>query len=477
MKIILTEKQIKHLLNEQINEQTNAETITPVNKIPQQRVGISKQTPVYSGSTVQLIMGSDNKFYMIDVNNKSKMWSIPYNKISQVFNPSTIGLVNSALKSRKINTYIPSVKLISPQEVEYSGSTVQLHISTNGKFYLVDKNNVKNLWPITNDKIIQIFDKNTISSANSELKKRGLKTLPSVIPNTESITKTDFYSLKGSKIKPFKLISSQVATYSGSTVQLNIGRDKNLYLVDINDPYNVWNIPNKKISEVFKNPEAIALINSELKNLGIEQSVITPAPDSKQNNTKEQQWLGTWKKFLVKYYGFKGDDTTIGKKVYEFIANNKYLYNKNKNLNKLNLLNGGVFGPVHESFMPPYYTTNETFPIYFYQKSNVIKNIQIKLGVKQTGYFLTLTENAIIKRLNFKKTQGYNVTYNRKTGVTKEIYDVIMSQDTTAPAINTPDYSQGLNPAINTPDYSQGLNPAINAQDYSQGLNTSGSQT
>jgi hypothetical protein len=80
--------------------------------------------------------------------------------------------------------------------------------------------------------------------------------------------------------------------------------------------------------------------------------------------------------------------------------------------------------------MPPYYTTNETFPIYFYQKSNVIKNIQIKLGVKQTGYFLTLTENAIIKRLNFKKTQGYNVTYNRKTGVTKEIYDVIMSQDT-----------------------------------------------
>jgi hypothetical protein len=200
-------------------------------------------------------------------------------------------------------------------------------------------------------------------------------------------------------------------------------------------------------------------------------------PAINKTNPKEQQWLGTWKKFLVKYYGFKGDDTTIGKKVYEFIVKNKHLYNKNKNLNKLNLLNGGVFGSVHESFMPPYYTTNETFPIYFYQKSNVIKNIQIKLGVKQTGYFLTLTENAIIKRLNFKKTQGYNVTYNRKTGVTKEIYDMIMSQDTTAPAINTPDYSQGLNTAINTPDYSQGLNPAINAQDYSQGLNTSGSQT
>ena len=479
MKIILTEKQIKHLLYEQINEQTNAEIITPVNKIPQQRVGISRETPVYSGSTVQLIMGSDNKFYMIDVNNKSKMWYVPYNKISQVFNPSTIGLVNSALKSRKINTYIPSAIRISPQEVEYSGSTVQLYISTNGKFYLVDKNNVKNLWPITNDKIIQMFDKNTISLANSELKKRGLKPLP--IPsnpiNTESITKTDFYSLKGSKIKPFRQISSQVATYSGSTVQLNIGRDKNLYLVDINDPFNVWNIPSKKISEVFKTPETIALINGELKNLGIEQTVITQPPATNQNNTKEQQWLGTWKKFLVKYYGFKGDDTTIGKKVYEFIVSNKYLYNKNKNLNKLNLLNGGVFGPEHESFMPPYYTTNETFPIYFYQKSNVIKNIQKKLGVRQTGYFLTLTENAIIKRLNFKKTQGNNVTYNRKTGVTKEIYDVIMSQDSTASAINTPDYSQGLNTAINTPDYAQGINPAINTPDYAQGFNNASPQT
>jgi hypothetical protein len=279
MKIILTEKQIKHLLNEQINEQTNAEIITPVNKIPQQRVGISRETPVYSGSTVQLIMGSDNKFYMIDVNNKSKMWYVPYNKISQVFNPSTIGLVNSALKSRKINTYIPSVKLISPQEVEYSGSTVQLHISTNGKFYLVDKNNVKNLWPITNDKIIQIFDKNTISSANSELKKRGLKTLPSVIPNTESITPIDFYTLNGTEIKPFKLISSQEAAYYGSTVRLNIGKDKNLYLVDKNNSNKVWYVPYNKISEVFKNPVVIASIKSVLKNFGIEQPV-TKQPGS-----------------------------------------------------------------------------------------------------------------------------------------------------------------------------------------------------
>jgi hypothetical protein len=172
-----------------------------------------------------------------------------------------------------------------------------------------------------------------------------------------------------------------------------------------------------------------------------------------QPNPKEQQWLGIWEKFLVKYYGFTGGDTTnkttlLDKKVYEFIVKNKHLYNKNKNLNKLNLLIDGIFGSVHESFMPPYYTINDTFPIYFYQKSNVIKNIQKKLGVKQTGNFLTLTENAIIKRLNFKKTpeQGFNVTYNRKTGVTKEIYDVIMSQDTKNLNVDVKPIERNINP-------------------------------
>jgi hypothetical protein len=170
-----------------------------------------------------------------------------------------------------------------------------------------------------------------------------------------------------------------------------------------------------------------------------------------QLDPKEQQWLGIWEKFLVKYYGFTGGDTTnkttlLDKKVYEFIVKNKHLYNKNKNLNKLNLLIDGIFGPVHESFMPPYYTVNNTFPIYFYQKSNVIKNIQKKLGVKQTSIFLTLTENAIIKRLNFKKTQGYNATYNRKTGVTKEIYDVIMSQDTKNLNVDVKPIERNINP-------------------------------
>jgi hypothetical protein len=392
MKIILSEKQIKHLIKEHLlNEQTNTDSITPVSEIPQQTTALGIETAVFSGSTVQLLIGKDNKFYLVDKTNAKKVWNIPFNKISDVFkNPSVVDSANRALKKRGLAPQ--ASKMISTQVANYEGATVQLYIGRDNKFYLVDKNNIKNVKAIPYDKIIQVFNKNVLLLADSELGIRGIKQPKEWFKKTETFT--------------------------------------------------------------IKQP-----------------------PATNQNNLKEQKWLGTWKKFLVKYYGFKGDDTTIGKKVYEFIVSNKKLYNKNKNLNKLNLLNGGVFEPVHESFMPPYYTTNETFPIYFYQKSNVIKNIQKKLGVRQTGYFLTLTENAIIKRLNFKKTQGNDVTYNRKTGVTKEIYDVIMSQDTTAPAINTPDYSQGLNTAINTPDYSQGLNTAINAQDYSQGLNTSGSQT
>jgi hypothetical protein len=252
----------------------------------------------------------------------------------------------------------------------------------------------------------------------------------------------------------------------GAYVNLYIGKDNNFYSVDKSNSNNVWPTNRDSISQIYDS-NVSSLADEELRSRGINPVDNKKTPNNKttpvnktsnnktppinKTNPKEQQWLGIWEKFLVKYYGFTGGDTTnkttlLDKKVYEFIVKNKHLYNKNKNLNKLNLLIDGIFGSVHESFMPPYYTVNNTFPIYFYQKSNVIKKIQEKLGVKQTSIFLTLTENAIIKRLNFKKTQGYNVTYNRKTGVTKEIYDVIMSQDTKNLNVDVKPIERNINP-------------------------------
>ena len=278
-------------------------------------------------------------------------------------------------------------------------------------------------------------------------------------------------------IKPLKKISKYDGFYEwskgiGARVQLHIGIDNRLYSVEKENPYRVWPTSYDSISRIY-DTDVLILADKELRSRGInpvdnkktpnnkttpvnktsnnKTTPVNKTPPINKTNPKEQQWLGIWEKFLVKYYGFTGGDTTnkttlLDKKVYEFIVKNKHLYNKNKNLNKLNLLIDGIFGSVHESFMPPYYTTNETFPIYFYQKSNVIKNIQKKLGVKQTSIFLTLTENAIIKRLNFKKTQGYNATYNRKTGVTKEIYDVIMSQDTKNLNVDVKPIERNINP-------------------------------
>ena len=284
------------------------------------------------------------------------------------------------------------------------------------------------------------------------------------------------------RIKPLKKISNYDGFYywskgMGAYVNLYIGKDNKFYSVDINDPDKVWLTPHDSIENMY-NTDVLILADKELRSRGINPVDNKKTPNNKttpvnktlnnkttpvnktsnnktpainKTNPKEQQWLGIWEKFLVKYYGFTGGDTTnkttlLDKKVYEFIVKNKHLYNKNKNLNKLNLLIDGIFGSVHESFMPPYYTVNNTFPIYFYQKSNIIKNIQKKLGIKQTSIFLTLTENAIIKRLNFKKTQGYNVTYNRKTGVTKEIYDVIMSQDTKNLNVDVKPIERNINP-------------------------------
>jgi hypothetical protein len=156
-----------------------------------------------------------------------------------------------------------------------------------------------------------------------------------------------------------------------------------------------------------------------------------------KTDPKEQRWVGIWEKFLVKYVGFTGGDkdnltSDIDKAVYKFISQNNKLYTKNKNIklgNLEKLMTDGKKGPVHDSFLPPYYYNTEKLPIYFYQKSNIIKVIQKKLGVKQTGIFLNQTESAIVKRIKVKNGQGYNIKYDRRNGITQEIYDAIMSGD------------------------------------------------
>jgi len=156
-----------------------------------------------------------------------------------------------------------------------------------------------------------------------------------------------------------------------------------------------------------------------------------------KTDPKEQRWVGIWEKFLVKYVRFSGGDkdnltSDIDKAVYKFISENKKLYQKNiyiKNPNLEKLMTDGKKGKVHDSFLPPYYYNTDTFPIYFYQKSNKIMEIQKKLGVKQTGIFLNQTESAIVKKIKVKNGQGYNIKYDRNTGITQEIYDAIMLEN------------------------------------------------
>lgn len=202
-----------------------------------------------------------------------------------------------------------------------------------------------------------------------------------------------------------------------------------------------------------KTGEYPIITNNPIKPKSINQNVPKTNKPIKANpisavktDPKEQRWVGIWEKFLVKYVGYNGGDkdnltNDIDKAVYKFISQNKKLYQKNKNINLGNLeklMTDGKKGPVHYSFLPPFYYKTDTFPIYFYQKSDKIKEIQAKLGVKQTGIFLNQTESAIVK--NSKK---YNITYSRKNGITKEIYDAIMKVN------NIPSDINSLNTDIN----------------------------
>lgn len=208
--------------------------------------------------------------------------------------------------------------------------------------------------------------------------------------------------------------------------------DKNPYEKNPNAPKTTNSVKPNSI-----NPNAPKTTNP-VKTNPVKPNPVKPNPVSAvKTDPKEQRWVGIWEKFLVKYLGFTGGDkdnltSDIDKKVYDFINTNRHLYQKNTYINLPNLkklMTDGKKGPVHDSFLPPFYYNTDTFPIYFYQKSNKIMEIQKKLAVKQTGIFLNQTETAIVKRIKVKNSQGYNIKYDRNTGITQEIYNAIMSGD------------------------------------------------
>jgi hypothetical protein len=237
---------------------------------------------------------------------------------------------------------------------------------------------------------------------------------------------------------------------------------------DISEIYN--NDTEKKAQKIFNDYEQYSIVKPKTINPNAPKTTnpvkpksinpnapktnnpVKPNPVSAvKRNPEEQRWVGIWEKFLVKYVDFTGGDkdnltSDIDKAVYKFISQNNKLYTKNKNIklgNLEKLMTDGKKGPVHDSFLPPYYYNTDTFPIYFYQKSNKIKDIQKKLGVKQTGIFLNQTESAVIK--NSKK---YNIKYDRKNGITEDIYDAIMLENN-----NKIPYSNSSQTSIATKNY------------------------
>jgi hypothetical protein len=236
---------------------------------------------------------------------------------------------------------------------------------------------------------------------------------------------------------------------------IGIGPDGNTRVVKaIGDMYDISNIYDNrtktnaediKNQTIYKKTGKLPIIkNSPVKPKSINpnapktNNAVKPnAVSAVKRNPEEQRWVGIWEKFLVKYLGFTGGDkdnltSDIDNAVYKFITKNRKLYEKNANIKNANLeklMTDGKKGKVHDSFLPPFYYKTDKFPIYFYQKSDKIMEIQKKLGVKQTGIFLNQTESAIVKRIKVKNSQGYNIKYDRNTGITQEIYNAIMSGD------------------------------------------------
>ena len=264
--------------------------------------------------------------------------------------------------------------------------------------------------------------------------------------NTKQLLKSE-YSDVGSELRPMSTnylmklkrdyeLTNKLNGNDNSKLNAEKVLDKNPYEKNPNTPKTSNPVKPNPVSGVKPNPV----------------SAVKPNPVSGvKTNPEEQRWVGIWEKFLVKYVRFSGGDkdnltSDIDKAVYKFISENKKLYQKNIYINnpKLEkLMTDGKKGKVHDSFLPPFYYNTDTFPIYFYQKSNKIMEIQKKLGVKQTGIFLNQTESAVIK--NSKK---YNITYDRKNGITKDIYDAIMSENN-----NKIPYSNSSQTSIATKNY------------------------
>ena len=65
------------------------------------------------------------------------------------------------------------------------------------------------------------------------------------------------------------------------------------------------------------------------------------------------------------------------------------------------------------------FTPNEKFPLLFGQKGLAIRNLQSLIGLKKpTGNFYTITEKTLSDKM-----KSLGLTYNRKVGVTQDIYD------------------------------------------------------
>ena len=84
------------------------------------------------------------------------------------------------------------------------------------------------------------------------------------------------------------------------------------------------------------------------------------------------------------------------------------------------------------------FTPNEKFPLRFTQKGLAIRNLQSLIGLKNpTGNFYTVTEKALADKM-----KSLGLTYNRKVGVTQDIYNKLSqsAQQNSSKAIISPGY-------------------------------------
>ena len=84
------------------------------------------------------------------------------------------------------------------------------------------------------------------------------------------------------------------------------------------------------------------------------------------------------------------------------------------------------------------FTPNEKFPLLFGQKGLSIRNLQSLIGLKKpTGNFYAITEKTLSDKM-----KSLGLTYNRKVGVTQDIYNKLSqsAQQNSSKAIISPEY-------------------------------------